>query len=58
MPDQTLLTRAIEDQKKAKRPMDYCWWGAIYSDATAILQNWSIERGFQWPKPLQQGSPD
>ncbi|MCM4170734.1 3D-(3,5/4)-trihydroxycyclohexane-1,2-dione acylhydrolase (decyclizing) [Arenibacter sp. TNZ] len=38
MPDQTLLTRAIEQIKESKRPMIIAGGGAIYSDATAILK--------------------
>tara|TARA_R110002049_G_scaffold24967_3_gene88153 strand:- start:17334 stop:19193 length:1860 start_codon:yes stop_codon:yes gene_type:complete len=38
MPDQTLLSRAIDLIKNSKRPMIIAGGGAIYSDATAILK--------------------
>ena len=38
MPDNTLLSRAIQQIKDSKRPMIIAGGGTIYSDATAILK--------------------
>ncbi|MDO6603800.1 3D-(3,5/4)-trihydroxycyclohexane-1,2-dione acylhydrolase (decyclizing) [Arenibacter palladensis] len=38
MPDKTLLSRAIKQIKKSKRPMIIAGGGTIYSDATPILK--------------------